>query len=337
VNENHVVIAAENLSRRFGDLVAVEGLNLAIQQREIFGLVGPDGAGKTTTLRMLASIMTPTDGRASIAGHDTVREGEAVKRCIGYMPQQFSLYGDLSVAENLGFFADVFGVRGPERRARMDRLLRFARLTEFAGRRAARLSGGMKKKLALACALIHQPEILLLDEPTIGVDPVSRREFWDVLAELHIQGVTILLSTPYMDEAERCSRIGLMYAGRMVMCDTPDRVRRAIPGDVVELRSLGGGINPSDLARAEGILAALPGVAEVQVYGDRLHIFVDDAAGRTPEIEAALAAAAIGPHELRPARARMEEAFISLIRRQGTFHRSRAQTLEGSNVETSDR
>ncbi len=316
MNENRAVILAENLSRKFGDLAAVDGLNLEVHQSEIFGLVGPDGAGKTTTLRMLASIMIPTGGRASVAGYDTVRQAEAVKRCIGYMPQQFSLYGDLSVAENLSFFAAVFGVRGRERHARMDRLLTFARLTEFRGRRAAQLSGGMKKKLALACALIHQPGILLLDEPTIGVDPVARREFWEILSDLHIEGATILISTPYMDEAERCSRVGLMYEGHMAVCDTPDRVRAMVPEHLIELRPLAAGAGPGVLYRAAETVAALPGVEQVQTYGDRLHIFVDDAEGRRPQLEAALAAAAVGPFELRRARPRMEEAFISLVQRQ---------------------
>ncbi|OQY26734.1 MAG: hypothetical protein B6243_13845, partial [Anaerolineaceae bacterium 4572_5.2] len=184
------------------------GLNLDVKQGEIFGLVGPDGAGKTTTIRMLVAIMLPTEGAASVTGYDTVKEAEAIKHRIGYMAQQFNLYSDLSVSENLNFFADIFAVRGKIRRERIDRLLNFARLTEFTDRRAGHLSGGMKKKLALACSLIHEPDILFLDEPTTGVDPVSRREFWDILANLHIQGVTILVSTPYMDEAERCSRVG---------------------------------------------------------------------------------------------------------------------------------
>ena len=250
-------------------MTAVDGLNLAVRRGEIFGLVGPDGSGKTTTIRMLCAIMDPTEGSARVAGFDTVAEPEQIKRRIGYMAQRFNLYGDLSVVENLDFFADVFQVRGRERRERKERLLRFARLTEFRTRRAAHLSGGMQKKLALACTLIHQPEIIFLDEPTTGVDPVSRREFWDILTELHLQGITIFVSTPYMDEAERCSRVALMYQGRIIVCDEPERIKGLVAGDLAELR-------PSDLRLAEEIVAGVAGVLEVQTYGDLLHVFVDD-------------------------------------------------------------
>jgi ABC-2 type transport system ATP-binding protein len=316
MNDDQLVIITENLTRQFRDLVAVDNLNLEIKRGEIFGLVGPDGAGKTTTIRMLAAIMDPSQGRATVAGCDTVKEAEAIKHRIGYMAQQFNLYGDLSVQENLDFFADVFGVRGRERKERIDQLLRFARLTEFTRRRAAQLSGGMKKKLALACSLIHQPEILYLDEPTTGVDPVSRREFWNILSELHIQGVTILVSTPYMDEAERCSRVGLMYQGRLIVCDTPVRVKGLIEGELIELRPAAEDRGVGLIRRAEAAVSSLPGVLEVQTYGDLLHIFVDDAAQRTPEVTAALAAQSIRAEDVRRTNARMEEAFISLIRRQ---------------------
>jgi ABC-2 type transport system ATP-binding protein len=317
VSNNHEpIIKIENLTRKFRDLVAVDGLNLEIQAGEIFGLVGPDGAGKTTTIRMLAAIMDPSAGLASVAGYDTVREAEAIKHRIGYMAQQFNLYGDLSVQENLDFFADIFGVRGHQRRERLDQLLRFARLTEFTDRRAANLSGGMKKKLALACSLIHRPEILFLDEPTTGVDPVSRREFWDILSDLHLQGVTILVSTPYMDEAERCSRVGLMYQGRLIVIDTPDRIKGLIEGELVEVRPVADEWGVGLMRHAEKVLVALPGILEVQTYGDLLHIFVDDADARMPQIEEALAAQSIQAEGLRRTHARMEEAFISLIRRQ---------------------
>ncbi|MFN2217598.1 MAG: ABC transporter ATP-binding protein, partial [Anaerolineae bacterium] len=201
--EDEYVIETKDLTRAFKTVTAVDGLTLSVHRGEILGLVGPDGAGKTTIIRMLCAIMDPTAGSARVAGFDTVSESEQIKRRIGYMAQRFNLYGDLSVTENLDFFADVFQVRGRERRERKERLLQFAQLTEFRTRRAAHLSGGMQKKLALACTLIHQPEIIFLDEPTTGVDPVSRREFWDILTELHLQGITIFISTPYMDEAER--------------------------------------------------------------------------------------------------------------------------------------
>jgi ABC-2 type transport system ATP-binding protein len=307
--ERENVIVTENLTRRFKKITAVDGLDLTVRRGEIFGLVGPDGAGKTTTIRMLCAIMNPSEGRARVAGFDTVTDPEQIKRRIGYMAQRFNLYGDLSVVENLDFFADVFQVRGRERQERKERLLQFARLTEFRKRRAAQLSGGMQKKLALACTLIHQPEIIFLDEPTTGVDPVSRREFWDILTELHLQGITIFVSTPYMDEAERCSRVGLMYEGKIVVCDMPDRIRRLVTGELLEVRT-------SDLRLAEETVARAEGVLEVQTYGDLLHVFVDSAAVREGPLQAALAAAGVQVTGLRQTRPRMEEAFISLVRRQ---------------------
>ncbi len=316
MNDNQPIIQTENLTRKFGNLVAVDRLNLEIRHGEIFGLVGPDGAGKTTTIRMLAAIMDPTEGSANVAGFDTVKQAEDIKHRIGYMAQQFNLYGDLSVQENLDFFADIFSVRGRERKERIAQLLQFARLTEFTSRRAGHLSGGMKKKLALACSLIHRPEILYLDEPTTGVDPVSRREFWDILSELHIEGVTILVSTPYMDEAERCSRVGLMYQGQLIVCDTPKQVKGLVEGDLIELRPVAKDRGVGLMRRAEASVTSLSGVLEVQTYGDLLHIFVDDAAQRTPQVRAALANQSIQATDLRQTHARMEEAFISLIRRQ---------------------
>jgi len=253
--------------------------------------------------------MDPTQGSASVAGFDTVKQPEEIKKRIGYMAQQFSLYGDLTVLENLIFFADIFEVEKQEREERIARLLEFARLTDFQSRRAAHLSGGMQKKLALACTLIHQPEIIFLDEPTTGVDPVSRREFWEILTELHLQGITILVSTPYMDEAERCSRVGLMYQGRIIVCDRPERIKGLVAGDLLE-------VQPSNLRQAEALVARLDGVLEVQTYGDLLHVFVDDAAQAETHIRTALAREAIQVLGLRQTRPRMEEAFVSLVRRE---------------------
>jgi len=309
IKEDEYVIEAKDLTRSFKSVTAVDGVNLAVRPGEIIGLVGPDGSGKTTTIRMLCAILDPTGGSARVAGFDTVAEPEQIKRRIGYMAQRFNLYSDLSVMENLDFFADVFQVRGRERRERRERLLRFAQLAEFRSRRAAHLSGGMQKKLALACTLIHQPEIIFLDEPTTGVDPVSRREFWDILTELHLQGITIFVSTPYMDEAERCSRVALMYRGRVIVCDEPERIKGLVTGDLAELR-------PSDLRIAEGAVAGIPGVLEVQTYGDLLHVFVDDFAERRAALLGALQAAGVQLIDLRQTRPRMEEAFISLVRRQ---------------------
>jgi ABC-2 type transport system ATP-binding protein len=304
---SELAIETQDLARHFKNVMAVDGLSLAVQRGEIFGLVGPDGAGKTTTIRMLCAIMDPTAGWARVAGFDTVQDPEQIKRRIGYMAQRFNLYGDLSVVENLDFFADVFQVRGRVRRERKERLLHFARLSEFRKRRAAHLSGGMQKKLALACTLIHEPEIIFLDEPTTGVDPVSRREFWDILTELHLQGITIFVSTPYMDEAERCSRVGLMYKGAMIVCDTPAEIKGLVAGDLLEVRS-------SNLRLAEEVVGGLDGVLEVQTYGDLLHVFVDSAAERQGYILDSLEKAGVEVIGWRQTRPRMEEAFISLVR-----------------------
>lgn len=309
-------LQAIGLTRRFGKVIAVDHLDLEIARGETFGLVGPDGAGKTTVIRMWASLSQPTGGRATVAGYDTVRDAEAIKHRIGYMAQQFNLYGDLTVRENLDFFADIFGVRGRQREQRIARLLGFSRLTEFSGRRAGRLSGGMKKKLALACALIHMPEILLLDEPTTGVDPVSRREFWDILTELRVEGVTIVASTPYMDEAERCTRVGLMYGGQLVVCDAPASIKRLVPGHLIEVRPVTGLGGMATMRRAEAALAAVPGVLEVQTYGDLLHVFVDNDVDGMALVGQTLEGAGVQAQGLRRTQARMEEAFISLIRQR---------------------
>ena len=307
MNDDHSVIETHNLTRQFKSITAVDGLDLSVHKGEIFGLLGPDGAGKTTTIRMLCAIMDPTEGQATVAGFDTAKQPEAIKQRIGYMPQQFSLYGDLTVDENLTFFADVFQVDRKSRRERKETLLHFARLTQFRDRRAAHLSGGMQKKLALACTLIHQPEIIFLDEPTTGVDPVSRREFWDILTELHLQGVTLFISTPYMDEAERCSRVALMFEGDIIVCDQPSSIKGLVEGELLALR-------PDRLREASRLLRDLPGVLQVQTYGDLLHVFVDDAEAQARLIEDSLREEGIAIQDMRQTRPRMEEAFISLIR-----------------------
>ncbi len=302
-------IKTNGLTRAFKDLIAVNKLDLQVRPGEIFGLVGPDGSGKTTTIRLLAAILDPTEGTAEVAGFDTIVQPEPIKRRIGYMAQRFNLYGDLSVWENLNFFADVFEMAGAERQARIERLLNFARLTEFRDRRAAHLSGGMQKKLALACTLIHTPDIIYLDEPTTGVDPVSRREFWDILTDLHLQGITLVVSTPYMDEAERCSRVGLMYQGELVVCDTPEAIKVMTEGELVALW-------PSDLRRAHDILSMVEGVLEVQTYGDQLRIFTQEDAETMSRLESVLSEQAIEILDIRRTSPRMEEAFISLVRRR---------------------
>ena len=228
------IIETHGLTRSFGALTAVDELTLTVMEGEIFGLVGPDGAGKTTTLRMLCGLMEPTRGTARVAGHDAARESQAVKDQIGYMAQRFGLYGDLTVEENMVFYADLFGIVGAEREALTSRLLRMTRMEPFRGRQAARLSGGMKQKLALMCTLLHRPRILFLDEPTNGVDPVSRRDFWAILYQLLKDGITIFMTTAYLDEAERCNRIGLMHKGKLIRCENPEAMRRATGSDTLE-------------------------------------------------------------------------------------------------------
>lgn len=304
------IIQTEGLSRDFKENRAVNQLDLSIQAGDLFGLVGPDGAGKTTTLRLLAGLLDISEGSATVAGHDLKTQAEAIKSKIGYMAQEFSLYAKLSVIENLVFFAELYDVDPRERKGRTQRLLEFAGLTEFRDRRAMHLSGGMKKKLALACTLIHDPPILLLDEPTTGVDPVSRRQFWQILTELHLDGTTILVSTPYMDEADRCSRVGLMYEGELIICDSPQKIRDQLEGDLIELV-------PQDWQKAQGHMASLPGVLEVQTYGEAFHLLVDDGEKRLPQIEQVLSEKDIPYESIRQATARMEEAFISLVRRMG--------------------
>jgi len=302
------IIATQSLTRDFKGTRAVNALDLDIDPGELFGLVGPDGAGKTTTLRLLAGLLYITDGSATVAGFDLRTQAESIKPHIGYMAQQFSLYSELSVVENLQFFSDLYDVPSKELRDRTERLLEFAGLTEFKERRAGHLSGGMQKKLALACTLIHQPEILLLDEPTTGVDPISRREFWNILTKLHLLGTTIIVSTPYMDEADRCSLVGLMYEGEMMVIDTPKEIRSRIEGDLIQIYT-------EDWQAAHELIIELPGVNEVQTYGEALHILVDSGKERLPLIERSLKENDIGYTNTRIAPARMEEAFISLISR----------------------
>lgn len=304
------IIDAQELAKHFKHLRAVDGLTFSIQPGELFGLIGPDGAGKTTTLRLLAGLLDLTSGSATIAGFDLKTQSESIKPLIGYMAQEFSLYAELTVVENLRFFADLYRVPDGAIEDRMRRLLDFAGLTEFRDRRGGHLSGGMKKKLVLAATLIHQPQLLLLDEPTTGVDPISRREFWDILTELHLQGTTILVSTPYMDEAERCSRVALMHAGALVALDTPAAIRDRVPGELLELRT-------RDWRRAIEVLGQLPGVLEIQQYGESLHLLVDSARKQSRAVKRALRKARIEVLSLRSAPVRMEEAFLSLMEQAG--------------------
>jgi len=303
-------IEATGLVKRFGaagEIAAVDGLSLTVARGEVFGLVGPDGAGKTTSMRLLTGVMPPTAGSAQVLGLDVVRDPEAVRARLGYAPQQSSLYADLSVAENIQFYADLFGVRRGERERRMADLLAFSRLDPFRRRLARNLSGGMRQKLALCCALIHQPEILFLDEPTIGVDPVSRRDFWLLIYQLLQQGLTLLVSTPYLDEAERCHRVALMERGRLIACETPAVLRRLVPGRLVELRG-------PDLGALIALTRDLPGMTEAQPFGDTLHLRLAEDAADLAALQAALAARGLTRLTVRPIAPSLEDVFVSLLR-----------------------
>lgn len=262
-------IETSRLTKTFGEVRAVDGLDLAVRRGEIFGLIGPDGAGKTTTMRMLAGVMAASGGEAQVLGHDVVNDPESVKDDIAYMSQRFGLYEDLTVMENIDFYADLYLVDAAEKKERFGRLMEFSRLSPFTGRLAGNLSGGMKQKLGLACALIHTPKLLLLDEPTNGVDPVSRREFWKILYELLREGVTIFVSTPYMDEADRCHRVGIMDGGKLLIADTPMGIREHIKLSVIEIFCDEG-------RRAQKVLEGLRGTKNVVFFGDKLHVSVGE-------------------------------------------------------------
>jgi len=301
-------IEARGLCRLFDDVTAVDGLDLAVLEGEVFGLVGPDGAGKTTTMRMLCGALPPTSGSARVAGFNVLTQSEEVKRRIGYLPQRLSLYGELTVDENLLFQARVHGVVGKTFEERRERLLSFSRLGRFRNRLAQHLSGGMRQKLALACALIHEPQILLLDEPTTGVDPVSRGEFWELLLGLAAEGMTVLVTTAYMEEAERCGRVGLMYEGRLLTCGTPLEIKREARLALLELMC-------DPLQQGCAVVRQIPGVRWVEAFGDRLHIAVPGLELKT-EIRRRLEAAGVGVRSLERIEPGLEDAFFELVRRK---------------------
>ena len=303
-----LAIEIQDLTKTFSSVTAVDRLCLTIPRGELFGLVGPDGAGKTTTLRMLAGILAPTAGDAIVAGHSIRRDPEGLKEEVAYMSQRFGLYGDLTVLENLNFYADLFEVSKKERAPRIERLLTFSNLAPFKDRLADKLSGGMKQKLGLACALIHTPEIVLLDEPTNGVDPVSRRDFWRILYEMLKEGVTILVTTAYLDEAERCNRVGLMHQGRLLALDTPDRIKGGMAGELVE-------ILVADAWRARHVLTAVPQARSVTLFGHRLHVAVDAMDRDLSVVLRALDAEGLQPHDPRRVIPSLEDVFISMVER----------------------
>ncbi|GAK60311.1 ABC transporter-related protein [Candidatus Vecturithrix granuli] len=300
-----ITIKMTDLTKTFGDTTAVDHLNLGVQEGELFGLVGPDGAGKTTTMRMLTAIMRPTSGDAVVAGHSILHAGEQIKENIGYMSQRFGLYEDLTVIENIHFYADLFLVPKPERPQRIERLLGFSNLTPFKNRRAGRLSGGMKQKLGLACALIHTPKILFLDEPTNGVDPVSRRDFWKILYDLLKEGITIFVSTAYLDEAERCTRIGLMHQGKLLIQDVPNHVKQALGLPMFQ-------IWVTDVRRAKAFVQERQGIKRANIYGDSLHVTVarKEVVNQLIQDLQAQGFTINGQREILPS---LEDVFISMV------------------------
>jgi ABC-2 type transport system ATP-binding protein len=296
-----------DLVKRFRDATAVDGLSLHVRGGEMMGMIGPDGAGKTTTLRILCGLLRPDGGECRVAGKDTVRESAFVRTVVGYMPQRFSLYPDLTVEENLRFFADLFQVPKAEREKRLKRLLQFSRLGPFSSRRASALSGGMKQKLALSCTLIHTPKILFLDEPTTGVDPVSRREFWDILGDLKRDGVTLLVTTPYMDEAARCDRVALVDKGRILKTAEPDSLAGQFRHALIELTC-------DNQVKAARALMESGLFANVQSYGDRIHISGSGTAGRVSEqAESVLSAKGLSVCKMKPVRPSIEDVFVELL------------------------
>ena len=308
--QNQPAIVADSLRKTFPGICAVDSLSFDVHAGEIFGLVGPDGAGKTSTLRMLAGILPPDHGNASIAGIDVVREPERAKHSLSYMPQRFGLYEELTVDENIRFYADLFGVNRRDREARSAQLLRAAGMSEFRSRYAGKLSGGMKQKLGLICALIHRPKVILLDEPTTGVDPVSRREFWQILYSLLAEGVTIVISTAYLDEAERCTRLALLFKGRSLLCDTPERLKAQMPGATLVVVSP----HPREVRDR---LSGAEGVSNVVLVGDGVHLVVDDASRRCAEAKQMLTAAGIPFDEIAESEPSIEDLFVAYVGSQG--------------------
>jgi ABC-2 type transport system ATP-binding protein len=300
-------IRTEQLSKSFGPLTAVEGLTLSVPRGELFGLVGSDGAGKSTTLRMLTGIMDPSGGEAWVLGSSMKRAADAVRGEIGYMSQRFGLYPDLTVLENLLFYADIQMIPRRGRDARIEELLDFGKLAPFRDRAAGKLSGGMKQKLGLACALVHKPRVLFLDEPTNGVDPVSRRDFWRILYKLLAEGVTVFVATAYLDEAERCSRVGLMHRGKLLACDTPHGLKKLMKGGVLELTT-------GDPRHAVRLLSEVFPSGSVALFGERLHLYAPDTreAGRLAADR--LSAGGVQLSEVRDVEPSLEDLFVSLLR-----------------------
>jgi len=309
-NDTSAAIVLDRVTKRYGSMAAIADLTLTVSRGEMFGLIGPDGAGKTTTIRIVCGLLAADSGEARVLGLDPSRDHRRLTDAVGYLSQRFSLYGDLSVDENIAFFAEIHGVR--DYAARRNRLLDLTQLTAFRARLADRLSGGMKQKLALACTLIHEPALIVLDEPTTGVDPVSRREFWKLLSEFLSQGVTIVMATPYLDEAERCARVALLNQGRLLALDRPDALRATLPGALFEVIA-------RDHRRIAEMLRQAPGVTDIQMFGERAHVRVARADARAgDELRARLQSAGAGVVSVRAIPASLEDVFIARLDHAGS-------------------
>jgi drug efflux transport system ATP-binding protein len=309
-NANGPAVRIENLTKRFGDFVAVDKISVDVRQGEIFGFLGPNGAGKSTTIRILCGLLPPTSGRATVAGFDVAAQPEEVKSRIGYMSQKFSLYDDLTVEENIEFFGGVYGLSPEALSARRDYVLKMAVLEDKRTTKTRLLSGGWKQRLALGCAILHEPPILFLDEPTSGVDPIARRNFWELIYQLSEAGHTIFVTTHYMDEAEYCHRVALMYGGRIVALGSPAELKDSFgSGHLLNLES-------SDLLRSMAVIEGMKGVLDIAVFGGGLHIKVEDAADAIPEIWAALKAAGIRVIALDSIVPSMEDVFVGVMEKE---------------------
>lgn len=306
-------IKIEKLNKSYGSIAAVNNISLNVKRGEMFGLVGPDGAGKTTTIRIMCGLLTPDSGDINILEMDVIKKRKDVQNHIGYLSQKFSLYGDLTVDENIEFFADIHAVKNYQERR--DELLAFTRLTPFRTRLAENLSGGMKQKLALACSLIHKPQILFLDEPTTGVDPVSRRDFWKILSNLQKDGITIFMTTPYLDEAERCNRVALMHLGKIIRIDTPEKTKESINRKNLEIIS-------DDIRSAYKILS--DNGIEAQLFGDRINIMIENFDREYPDTEKILNTYNIKILSKKLVQPSLENVFIHLIKNEtpGNFDES---------------
>ena len=315
-------VRIEHLTKRFGDFVAVNDVTLDVQRGEIFGFLGPNGAGKSTTIRILCGLLAPSSGSGSVAGFDVSTRPEDIRRNIGYMSQKFSLYDDLTVQENIEFFGGVYGVPPGKLAARRDYVLKMALLADKRTTLTRLLSGGWKQRLALGCAILHEPPILFLDEPTSGVDPIARRSFWELIYQLSAAGHTIFVTTHYMDEAEYCHRIALMYGGKVIALGSPGELKTSLGvGHLLNLES-------SDLLRSMTLLQERPGILDVAVFGGGLHVKVEDAAAAIPDIWGCLKAAGIGVIALDAIVPSMEDVFVSLIEKEETA----AQNLAASTA-----